>query len=179
MGESSSSDLPSSPCHVDKLRVETAVQRTTRFLFAALAAGLTACGGVGRGAESTGAPTPALAVERFLGSARAQDLQAMSAVWGTAKGPARDVVDRSQLEQRELIMMCYLTHDSYQVLSEGPAVGGKRSFAVQLRRGDLSRATTIVAVPGPSNRWYVEQVALEPLRDLCQGTNPPPGTTRP
>lgn len=152
---------------------------SARHLCVALVVALAACASAGRGIDATGAPTPALAVERFLHSAKAQDLQAMSTVWGTSKGPARDVVDRSQLEQRELIMMCYLTHDTFRILSEGPGLEGRRSFAVQLQRGPTARATTIVTVPGPSSRWYVESVALEPLRDLCQGTTPPPGTTVP
>jgi hypothetical protein len=145
--------------------VETVVHRTALVLLIALAA----CHNAPRGSDVTGAPTPALAVERFLGSAKAQDLQAMSTVWGTARGAARDVTDRSQLERRELIMICYLTHDTYKVQSEGPAQQGKRAFVVELRKGPMARSTTFTTVVGPSSRWYVEEVKLEPLTDLCQG----------
>lgn len=141
------------------------MHRTAFLLLFALAA----CHNTPRGTDTTGAPTAALAVERFLGSAKAQDLQAMATVWGSARGPARDVTDRSQLERRELIMMCYLTHDSYRVQSEGPAPEGKRAYVVELRRGPLARSTTITTVLGPVSRWYVEDVKLEPLTDLCQG----------
>lgn len=154
--------LSGTNCHS---RVETVVHRNAIVLLIALAA----CHNTPRDTATTGAPTAALAVERFLGSAKAQDLQAMSTVWGSERGAARDVTDRSQLEKRELIMMCYLTHDTFRVRSEGPAQGGKRAYVVELRRGPVARSTTFTTVLGPSSRWYVEDVKLEPLTDLCQG----------
>ncbi|HEX2781262.1 MAG TPA: hypothetical protein VHM30_17305, partial [Gemmatimonadaceae bacterium] len=70
---------------------------------------LAACHPAARGGvDQPGAPTAALAIDRFLGAAKAQDLQQLALVWGTTKGPARDVVDQSQIERRELIMICYL-----------------------------------------------------------------------
>jgi hypothetical protein len=155
--------------------VETFVHRTAFVLLVALVA----CHNPPRGSDATGAPTPALAVERFLGSAKAQDLQAMSTVWGSARGAARDVTDRSQLEKRELIMMCYLTHDSYRVLSEGPSQQGRREYVVELRRGSIARSSTFSTVLGPGSRWYVEDVKLEPLTELCQNQQQAPAPSRP
>lgn len=149
------------------------MHRTAFVLLIALAA----CHSGPRGSDLTGAPTSQLAVQQFLGSAKSQDLQAMATVWGTDRGAARDVTDRSQLERRELIMMCYLTHDSYRVQSEGPAQNGRRAYVVELHRGPVARSTTLTTVLGPSSRWYVEDVKLEPLTDLCQGqqaTQPAP-----
>jgi len=139
--------------------------------FAALALlVLAACHSAPRGAViQPGAPTPAVAIERFLGAAKSQDLQALSMIWGTEKGPARDVVDKSQIEKRELIMMCYLNHDTYRVKSEGLAPEGKRVFNVELQRGQMARTTAFTTVQGPASRYYVESVALEPLADLCAG----------
>ena len=151
------------------------MHRTAFVLLIAVAA----CHNGPRGSDVTGAPTSPLAVERFLGSAKSQDLQAMSTVWGTERGAARDVTDRSQLEKRELIMMCYLTHDSYKVQSEGPAQNGRRAYIVELRRGRVARTTTVTTVAGPSSRWYVEDVKLEPLTELCQGEQSAPATPRP
>ena len=142
----------------------------------ALLFAVAACHNTPRDTATTGAPTPALAIERFLGSAKAQDLQAMSTVWGSTRGAARDVTDRSQLEKRELIMMCYLTHDTYRVRSEGPAQQGKRVYEVELRRGQVARSTTFTTVLGPSDRWYVEDVKLEPLTELCQNQQAAPQT---
>ena len=119
------------------------------------------------GVDQPGAATPALAIERFLGAAKAQDLHGLAMAWGTDRGPARDVVDKGQIEKRELIMICYLNHDTFSVKSEAPAPAGRRAFTVELRRGALSRTSTFTTVRGPAERFYVEQVALAPLADLC------------
>ena len=129
------------------------------------------------GVDQPGAATPQLAVQNFLGAAKAQNLQSLALAWGTDKGPARDVVDKSQIERRELIMMCYLNHDTYRIRGEGPGQEGRRSFTVDLNRSGMVRTTTLTTVQGPAQRYYVEQVALEPLTDLCAGgvsTSTPP-----
>jgi hypothetical protein len=155
------------------------VQRSAAFILLALAA--VGCHNAPRsGIDQPGAPTPQLALEHFLAAAKAQDLQALSMAWGTEKGPARDVVDKSQIEKRELIMMCYLNHDTFRVRGEGPAQQGRHAYTVDLNRGGMVRTTTVTTVQGPAQRFYVEQVALEPLTDLCAGgvpTSTPPGRT--
>ena len=129
---------------------------------------LAACHSAPRGGiDQPGAPTAALAVDRFMAAAKSQDLQGLAVAWGTTKGPARDVVDKGQIEKRELIMLCYLNHDSYRVKGEAPATEGKRAFTVELTRGATNRTTTVTTVKGPAERYYVEQVALQPLADLC------------
>jgi hypothetical protein len=120
------------------------------------------------GGALTGAPAPRTAVEQFLAAVRAQDLQAMSVVWGSEKGPARDLIERQELEKRELVMQCMLTHDRFRILSEAPGADGKRVFRVELRRGTVTRATNFTSVRGPSDRWYVETADLEPVKDLCR-----------
>lgn len=132
-----------------------------------------ACATAPRGVDQPGAATPALAVQRFLAAARAQDLQALSLAWGSTRGPARDVVPRDQIERRELIMICYLTHDSYTIRGENAATEGRRAFTVELRRGPVARRTTMTTVKGPANRYYVGDVALEPLSDLCATSGTP------
>lgn len=99
---------------------------------------------------------------------KAQDLQAMSAVWGTEKGPARETLSRDQVDKRELIMQCYLGHDTYHILSSAPARNGATAFQVSLTKGPLTRQTTVSTVRGPSNRWYVDDVAIPPVKDLCR-----------
>lgn len=117
--------------------------------------------------QSPGEVSARKAVETFLGAVRAQDLQAMSLIWGTEKGPARDVVDRAQLEKRELIMQCYLGHDKFQILSDTPQRPDLHVLHVSLTKGTITRETTFTAVRGPRDRWYVQEAALEPVRDLC------------
>ena len=62
--------------------------------------------------QVTGAVTPQLAVEQFLRAVKATDLQAMSGVWGTKDGPARETMDRTQMEKREVILAGCFAHDS-------------------------------------------------------------------
>src|SRR5205814_4190754 len=89
------------------------------------------------GPQIPGAPSPRLAVEEFLTAVRGQDLQAMSAVFGTSHGPSRDNMDREQLEKRLIILQCYFMHDKYRILSEGPGESSHRVFTVELTRGRL------------------------------------------
>lgn len=117
----------------------------------------------------TGAADAAASVRAFLAAAKAQDLQAFSTVWGTDQGPARDVIPREELEKREIFLLKCLAHDSYRIIRDSPATGGKRGFAIELRRRDLTRTTNFYSVPGPAGRWYVENFDIEPLQDFCLG----------
>jgi hypothetical protein len=141
-----------------------------------LAAGIVACGPRSTQTapapqQSIGASTPRAAVDRFLGAVRVQDLQAMSIIWGTANGPARDQMPQDQLERRELIMQCYLLHDQARIVRETVGTSGRPEFLVELTKGRLVRTTTFYAVQGPDDRWFVENVDLEPVQDLCQSPN--------
>lgn len=118
--------------------------------------------------DVSGAPAPRLAVERFLAAAKAQDLAAFAEVWGTARGPARADIDRIQLEKREIILQCFLEHDKFRILGEGPGEAGRRVFQVELARGDLVRASAFTTVRGPADRWYVENVDVSALKDFCR-----------
>lgn len=115
-----------------------------------------------------GAATPRAAVEAFLQAIRSEDLQAMGAIWGTADGPARELMDRETLEKREIVMVCMLRHDSYAVRGDSPLAGGRRAFTVELTRGTDKRTTTFTAVQGRQARWFVLQADLEPVGSWCQ-----------
>ena len=60
------------------------------------------------------------ALDAFLSAIRAKDLQALGANWGDKDGAIRDSkrISRDELEKRELLLMCYFSHDSYTVLSD-------------------------------------------------------------
>jgi hypothetical protein len=116
---------------------------------------------------SGGATSPRAAVAGFLAAARNQDLQAMASVWGTAVGPARNTIPRDELEKRELIMMCYLRHDRYSLVSDAESTGGQRRLEVELEQGMLIRTSAFMVVPGNDNRWYVQSFDMEALRDFC------------
>lgn len=127
-------------------------------------------GGSSTAAGVVGADGPKQAAERFLASIRAEDVQATSIIWGSAKGPARELIkDRTELEKRILVMQCNINHDSYRILSDIPVDERKRTLRVELRRGPLVATTAMVAAQGPNQRWYIENTDLAPLRGFCSG----------
>jgi hypothetical protein len=117
--------------------------------------------------NQTGAADATSAIRGFLAAAKATDLQAMGALWGSAQGPARDMLPREELEKRELVMMCHLKHDRYDVLGDAPNPGGTRAVIVSLTLGDLTKSTNFQVVRAGDSRWYVQDVDLKPLQEFC------------
>lgn len=120
----------------------------------------------GSGNQLTGSAAPRLAVEQFLNAVKAQDIQAMSNIFGTSSGPARDNIDRVELEKRMLIMQCFFNHDKFRITGESNQ-GSKRVFQFELTRGTRSRNTSALTVLGPSERWYIESLDIAAVRDFC------------
>jgi len=120
--------------------------------------------------NATGATNARAAVLAFLDAGKNQDLQALSASWGSTEGAVRDVgsIPRAEMEKRELVMLCYLSHDSHQILSDAQAPNDERVVAAQLKRGSLTRNANFYAVAGPGGRWYVRSFDMESLTDLCK-----------
>ena len=116
--------------------------------------------------QLTGAATPKAAVDQFLLAVRAQDIQALTTVWGNSKGPARDQYPAEEINMRRQLMFCYFNHDSYKVLDDAIVAGGERRMTVALTRGTLTRTTDFFLVSGPE-RWYVRTANMDPVRDLC------------
>ena len=122
---------------------------------------------IGGGAEP-GAVTSETAVSQFLAGARAQDLQAMSAVWGNAEGPVRDRVERQELERRLLIMVCHLKHDESRIEPAQMGEAGRTVHRVELKAATKQAATTFTTVRNTkSGRWFVEEFDLAAVRSLC------------
>jgi len=120
------------------------------------------------GPQLPGAPSPRLAVEEFLTAVRGQDLQAMSAVFGTSHGPSRDNMDRDQLEKRLIILQCYFMHDKYRILGENPGESSHRVFTVELTRGRLTRQPHFYTIQGPNNRWFVDNMEIAAVKEFCR-----------
>lgn len=119
------------------------------------------------GSASGGATSARAAVASFLAAARNEDLQAMAMVWGTASGPARNTIPRDELEKRELIMMCFLRHDRYQLVADAGSTADQRRIEVELEQGMLIRTTAFIVVPASDGRWYVQSFDIEAMRDFC------------
>ena len=117
--------------------------------------------------QLTGAAAPQLATEQFLRAANAGDIQAMSTQWGTKDGPARETMDRTQLEKRLAILACYFKHDSARIVGDAPGASGRRDVRIEIRKGNLVRQTTFYTIKGPGDRWYVENMDIAAVRDFC------------
>ncbi len=120
--------------------------------------------------DAIGAVTGKAAVEGFLKAVKAQDLQTMSAIWGTTKGAARDQMKREDLEKRLIIMQCTLTHDRWAFIEDRPRLqtGGRQEFQLEFFQGPRSAKTSILTVSGPGGRWFVEDINLLPLKEFCR-----------
>ena len=116
-----------------------------------------------------GASTTTLAIQAFMAAIKAQDLDALALIWGSDNGPARDVTPSDQLRKRELIMECYLQHDSYRVVADIASSAELHVVTLAVTKGNFTRETTTQVVLGPHQRWYVANTELQPLRDLCSG----------
>jgi hypothetical protein len=151
--------------------------------FVILALTVSGCSSGRSGSEAGSAPRPAAlpgatsgaasakeSVELFMRAVKAQDLQTMSAVWGTVKGPAREQMEREELEKRLIIIQCKLDHLSWSFVEDRPRLlaGGKQDFQVQLRDKQAQATTTFTTILGPSGRWFVEIVDMAPLSDFCR-----------
>ena len=132
-----------------------------------LAACSSATRNTGNTGQLTGAAAPGLAVEQFLRAVNAKDLQAMSIVFGTKNGPARETMDRTELEKREIILACYFAHDSARILGDSQGLQGHRDVRVELKKGTLTRQTTFFTIKGPGDRWYVDNMDIAAVRDFC------------
>ena len=115
----------------------------------------------------TGAPTARAAVEMFLAAGKAQDLEALGRIWGTSSGPAAATLDRTVREQREVIMMPCLKHDTFQVVAEVTSAGVNRVLSVELSYKDLTASSNFIATQGPGSRWYVQQFEPKDLQMIC------------
>lgn len=124
------------------------------------------------GSQLTGAAAPRIAVEQFLNAVKAQDLQGMANFFGTTQGPARDQIERTELEKRMIIMQCFFNHDRFRILSES-AQSGRGMFQFELTRGTRVRQTSARTVLGPSQRWYIESLDIAAVRDFCAEPSSP------
>ncbi|HEV8410587.1 MAG TPA: hypothetical protein VGQ30_08760, partial [Gemmatimonadaceae bacterium] len=91
-----------------------------------------------RDTTQTGGKTPREAVDRFLAGSRAQDLQAIGAVFGNDQGPLRDHADRATIERQLLIQLQCTRHDKATVSEPARGEGGSQIFVVDMVQGPNS-----------------------------------------
>lgn len=107
-----------------------------------------ACRAAPVGSSLAGAESPRAAVEKYLAAARAQDLQALGAVWGDEKGATRDRIPRAQLDELQLIQLCLLKHDQSRISEPSQSVGGRLTMQVDLTQGTLSANVKFTVAQG-------------------------------
>jgi hypothetical protein len=127
----------------------------------------------------TGARSSQEAVMQFLDAGRAQDLQAMSAVWGDDQALTREREDRQQLERRLLIIVCYLKHDESRIGAATPGEAGRVLHEATLTRGQQTATLPFTTVRNRNDgRWYVENVDLRPASGFCNTGGVPSASQR-
>jgi hypothetical protein len=119
----------------------------------------------------TGGTSARAAVQEFLDAVKSQDIQAMSVLFGTSHGPARDNMNREELEKRLVILQCYFNHDKARFVSENPGDQGHRVVQFELTRGQVTRTPAFYSIQGPGGRWYVDNMEIAAVRDFCRNSN--------
>ncbi len=119
--------------------------------------------------QLTGAATPQAAVEKFLTAVKGQDIQAMATIFGTSRGPSRDNMNRDELEKRLIILQCYFSHDKFRIVGEMLGEGGHKIVTAELTRGAVMRTPKFYLIPGPGNRYYLDNMEIAAVRDFCRG----------
>lgn len=117
-----------------------------------------------------GADSPRAAVDGFLAAVKKQDLQAMSMIWGTEKGLARDQMSRDELEKRLVIMQCSLNHDNWKIVAglDGTTRVNEQDFRVELQQKNMKEQTMVTTMKGASGRWYVSNADITKLTSFCR-----------
>jgi hypothetical protein len=125
------------------------------------------------GGSATGASSPEAAVNAFIAAAKAQDLQAMSAVWGTARGPVRATMPRDEMDKRLIVMIGMMCQDSARTMSRSPAPQSMQFVRVEMKRAERAVQLNFTTVEGPSSRWYVWDFENSRLQAFCRQSPSP------
>jgi hypothetical protein len=124
--------------------------------------------GSGAVANLPGAAGPRQAVERFLGAAKTGDIQELGIAWGTSKGPARESMERTELDKRVTMMAGCYDAEKHRILDEQPGEGGKRVLRVEMTKAGVTKTPRFTTVKGPSDRWYVEDADFAAITHFCK-----------
>lgn len=109
----------------------------------------------------------ALAVERFLRAANANDLRTMASLFGTVDGPITRIDSEEDVERRMFALASILKHQDFQLRGER-IVPGRLGGAVELLVAMTTMASQTVVVPftvvkARGDQWLVEQIDVQPL----------------
>ena len=122
-------------------------QRWLPFLMFALA-----CGGGGGGSQPSPndvATTPDAAVRGFMRAVADSNIARMGRYWGTGKGPASEVNQPSDHQQRLTVTQSYLRNSNYRIIRMDPVSNSddRMTVTVDLDRRDPDGSTCVRQVP--------------------------------
>lgn len=121
--------------------------------------------GMSTSGSGVGAASPQAAVEQMLAAARAQDLQAITAVWGDEQGLMRDRTPRDELESRAFIIACVLKNDTEKVGEAAPAGNGHMFVTADLTQGKNAGSIRFELAPTRARRWLVTNFDVSVLQN--------------
>ena len=108
--------------------------------------------------------SPEAAVRGFMAAVAADDLTAMSHLWGSERGLAARRMENTELEQRLQVIQIYLRHESFEVRPSSPRPGvapdREQQFNVRVLRDGCVRDVPFTLRPHGGG-WLVYDVDLE------------------
>ena len=111
-------------------------------------------------------PGPALALERFLRAANANDLETMTELFGTTDRTIVELEGQTRAQQRMMVLASLLRHDDWSIQAQRSVPGriiDATELLVELQRGERVVDVPFLVVRTDDGGWVVERIELEPL----------------
>ena len=151
------------------------VQRTWLMIatlaLGACSSGATAASG-GAGAAGPAASAE-VAVQGFMQAVADSNLERMSGLWGSTRGPAARTKEPADYERRIVIMQAYLRDSPYRILSnlQDGATPARRILQVELQRDKCTKLVPFTVVRADDG-WLVNSIDLALLGSPGANCNP-------
>jgi len=120
---------------------------------------------------------PSVTVRQFLDAVKANDLTAMSLLWGNDRGPAAGYMDPQELRKRLTVIQIYLQHDNFELTEGGtlrmPGDDQMRVVPVRLLRSGCVAVVPFRLTPW-QGKWLVTDIDLTPIGNPARTCAPQP-----
>lgn len=118
-----------------------------------------ACRTVPMSTSQGGAASPKAAIDRFIGAANAQDVQALLSAWGDEKGSRRERSSnkdqRTEDERAAIVLICHLKNTAYTIQDSNPIAGGRTIADVDISQGTNKARVRFTVARAPSAGFFV------------------------
>lgn len=132
--------------------------------------------GCARGGGTVAPASPEAAVRGFLAAVQANNLGAMSDLWGDQRGPARTYMDAAELEQRLTVIRSFLQHEQAELLESQagvmPSDGSQRVVQVRLTRKGCTPVVPFTVMRYGAG-WLVTNIDLAAAGNPARSCAPP------